>query len=114
MIPNGLAYLVVEVSDKFLMSRLLNKEILGIYSANYRFGTALLLVVMAFRTAWQPFFLKIAEQSDAKTVYAKVLTYFVMIYQEFTNQGKPSLSLYNYIISKNKKYLVQDYSFQYN
>jgi len=79
MLPNGLAYLVVEASAKFLMPRILNKDILGIYAANYRFGTALLLFVIAFRTAWQPFFLKIADQTDAKKIYSKVLSYFVML-----------------------------------
>lgn len=79
MIPNGLAYLIVEVSDKYLMSRLLDKDTLGIYSANYRFGSALLLVVIAFRTAWQPFFLKVAKLPDAKRIYSKVLTYFLMV-----------------------------------
>lgn len=76
MLPNGLAYLTVEVSDKYLMSRLLDKDILGAYSANYRFGSALLLIVIAFRTAWQPFFLKVAKDQDAKRIYSKVLTYF--------------------------------------
>ncbi len=76
MLPNGLAYLTVEVSDKYLMSRLLDKDILGAYSANYRFGSALLLIVIAFRTAWQPFFLKVANDQDAKRIYSKVLTYF--------------------------------------
>ena len=61
MIPNGIAYLIVEVSDKFLMRALLDKETLGLYSANYKFGTILLFLVVAFRSAWQPFFLKIAE-----------------------------------------------------
>ncbi len=79
MIPNGIAYLVVEVSDKFLMRILLDKETLGVYSANYRFGTILLMLVMAFRTAWQPFFLKIAKQEDARRIYARVLTYFTLM-----------------------------------
>jgi O-antigen/teichoic acid export membrane protein len=78
MIPNGLAYLTVEVSDRYLMPRLLDKDTLGEYSANYRFGTLLLLLVTAFRTAWQPFFLKIANEPDARQTYARVLTYFVM------------------------------------
>ncbi|HHE54418.1 MAG TPA: hypothetical protein ENL21_01455, partial [Caldithrix abyssi] len=51
MIPNGVAYLTVEVSDKFLMRFLLNKDLLGLYSANYKFGSILLLVVIAFRNA---------------------------------------------------------------
>jgi O-antigen/teichoic acid export membrane protein len=76
IIPNSLAYLVVEISDKYLMRVLLDKEQLGIYSANYKFGSIILFLIIAFRTAWQPFFLKISETKDAKKVYAKVLTYY--------------------------------------
>lgn len=79
MIPNGIAYLIVEVSDKFLMLKLLDKETLGLYSANYKFGTILLFLVIAFRTAWQPFFLKLAEQKEARDVYSRVLTYFTLM-----------------------------------
>lgn len=78
MLPNGLAYLTVEVSDKYLMNTLLDKETLGIYAPNYKFGSVLLFVVLAFRTAWQPFFLKIAKESNAKEIYSKVLTYFTL------------------------------------
>ena len=79
MIPNGVAYLTVEVSDKFLMRFLLNKDLLGLYSANYKFGSILLLVVIAFRNAWQPFFLKLAKEKNAKQIYARVMTYFSLI-----------------------------------
>ena len=78
MIPNSIAFLIVEMSDRYLMPRLLNKEILGTYHANYKFGTLMLLVVQAFRTAWQPFFLNIAKNKDAKDVYARVMTYYVL------------------------------------
>jgi O-antigen/teichoic acid export membrane protein len=77
MIPNGIAYLVVEMSDRYLMLHLLDKETLGLYSANYKFGTLMLLLVSAFRTAWQPFFLKVAETPEAKQIYSKVMTYFI-------------------------------------
>jgi len=77
LIPNGLAYLIVEMSDRYLMLYLLNKELVGMYSANHKFGTLMLLLVTGFRTAWQPFFLKIAKQEDAKAIYARVMTYFV-------------------------------------
>lgn len=79
LLPNGLAYLTVEVSDKYLMRLLLDKETLGIYSPNYKFGSILLFVVMAFRTAWQPFFLKVAAQEKAKEIYSKVMTYFILL-----------------------------------
>ena len=79
MIPNGIAYLAVEMSDRYLMLHLLDKDTLGKYSANYKFGTLLLLVVTAFRTAWQPFFLKVAASPEAKKIYAKVMDIFIYI-----------------------------------
>jgi len=79
MLPNGLAYLTVEVSDKYLMRFLLGKETLALYAANYKFGSLLLLVVIAFRTAWQPFFLRIAkEDENPQRIYSRVLTYFTL------------------------------------
>ncbi len=80
MLPNGLAYLTVEVSDKYLMRLLLDKDAIGTYAANRKFGSLMLFVVMAFRTAWQPFFLKVAkEESDPQHIYSKVMTYFVLV-----------------------------------
>jgi O-antigen/teichoic acid export membrane protein len=78
MIPNGIAYLVVEISDRYLMLHLLDKDKVGEYSANYKFGTLMLLLVTAFRTAWQPFFLKVAKQPDAKKIYSRVMTYYIL------------------------------------
>ncbi|HHJ52024.1 MAG TPA: hypothetical protein ENJ89_02410, partial [Caldithrix abyssi] len=80
MLPNGLAYLTVEASDKYLMRLLLDKDSLGTYSANYKFGSIMLLVVIAFRTAWQPFFLRIAkEEKEPQRIYARVMTYFTLM-----------------------------------
>ena len=80
MLPNGLAYLTVELSDKYLMRLLLDKETLAVYGANYKFGSLFLLVVIAFRTAWQPFFLKVAkEEKNPQRIYIKVMTYFTLI-----------------------------------
>jgi O-antigen/teichoic acid export membrane protein len=79
MIPNGIAYLVVEMSDRYLMLYLLTKETVGLYSANHKFGTLMLLIVSAFRTAWQPFFLNIARDDNAKQVYSRVMSYFTVL-----------------------------------
>ncbi len=96
LIPNGIAYLIVEMSDKLLMRHFLGKDLLGVYSANYKFGTVMVMLVMAFRTAWQPFFLKIAKKKEAKEVYSRVLTYFTLI-------GVVLVVLVSYLI----EYLVQ-------
>ncbi|MBN2424375.1 MAG: oligosaccharide flippase family protein [Calditrichaceae bacterium] len=77
MLPNGIAFLVVEVSDKYVMRLIGTKEMLGTYAPNHKWGSLIMLIVMAFRTAWQPFFLKLAKETNAKEIYSRTLTYFV-------------------------------------
>jgi O-antigen/teichoic acid export membrane protein len=79
MVPNSVAFLIVEISDRYLMPRLLNKDILGTYTANYKLGTIMLLLVTAFRTAWQPFFLKVAREKDNLEIYSRVMTYYILM-----------------------------------
>lgn len=78
LLPHGLAYATIEMIDRFLLPELLDKDALGVYGANYKFGILLLFLVNAFKTAWQPFFLKIAKQNNAREIYSRVLTYFVI------------------------------------
>lgn len=77
-LPNGIAYMTIEMVDRFLVQEYLGKDAVGLYSANYKFGTILLLLVVAFRNAWQPFFLKIAGEPRAREIFARVLTYFTI------------------------------------
>jgi O-antigen/teichoic acid export membrane protein len=54
-------------------------EVVGIYNAGYKLGLFMLLIVMAFKFAWQPFFLNLGrEQERAKKSFAAVLTYFLL------------------------------------
>lgn len=76
-LPNGIAFTVIEMIDRFLVPNFLGKDALGVYGANYKFGAILMLVISAFRNAWQPFFLKIAHQENAREIYSRVLTYFL-------------------------------------
>ncbi|HQU70875.1 MAG: polysaccharide biosynthesis C-terminal domain-containing protein [Calditrichaeota bacterium] len=77
LLPNGIAFTTTEMMDRFLVKYLLNADALAVYGASYKFGSALLLLVMAFRNAWQPFFLKTADRPDAQQLYARVMSYFV-------------------------------------
>ncbi|RMI01326.1 MAG: hypothetical protein D6681_10935 [Calditrichaeota bacterium] len=77
-LPNGIAFTTIELVDRFIVPAVLGKDALGLYAANYKFGVVLLLLIVAFRNAWQPFFLKIAHQEDARQVYSRVLTYFTI------------------------------------
>lgn len=89
-IPGGLGYAVNESLDRFLLNNYLpldtihqlygsgftHEAVVGIYNACYKLGVFMLLVVQMFKMAWQPFFLRHADDPDAKSLYREVFRYF--------------------------------------
>ena len=58
MLATGVLSMVIELSDRSIISYLMNDSSeVGLYSANYKIGMFMLLVVMGFNMAWQPYFL---------------------------------------------------------
>jgi len=53
----GIFSMIIELSDRYIIKYLLDFDSLGIYNAGYKLGMLMLLVVMGFNMAWQPFFL---------------------------------------------------------
>lgn len=51
---------------------------LGIYSANFKLGVLMTIFIQMFRFASEPFFFGHAKDRNAPTLYAKVMTYFVI------------------------------------
>ena len=49
--------MIIELSDRYIIKYFLGFEQLGIYNAGYKLGMLMLLIVMGFNMAWQPFFL---------------------------------------------------------
>jgi len=78
-LPNGIAFMTIEMIDRFLVTEYLGKDILAYYHANYKFASILLLLIVGFRNAWQPFFLKHAEKPDAPALYVRVLDYYLFM-----------------------------------
>ena len=72
----GLFLISLDLIDRFLLGYFKGEEAVGVYSACYRIGMAMNLVISGFRTAWIPFFLNLKEQSDNKIILSKVFTYF--------------------------------------
>lgn len=77
-LPASVSATIVQVIDRPLVEKLTNYETLGIYSASYKLGTLMMLVVMMFQFAWQPFFLTNAKEKNAKDIFAKVFTLFLL------------------------------------
>lgn len=77
-IPAGLAGMANQVIDRPIVKALTNDATLGIYQINYRLGIFMMLIVGMFDYAWRPFFLTHAKDADAKALFARVFTYFVI------------------------------------
>jgi O-antigen/teichoic acid export membrane protein len=78
-IPAGLATMAVQVIDRPILRALTDDATVGIYQANYRLGIFMMLVVSMYDYAWRPFYFSIAKQPDAKEIFARVLTYLLLV-----------------------------------
>ena len=90
VIPATLAVMLVEGGDRITLNYLPEhaaavvyhmtpKDVVGIYSFNYKLGVAMLLVVSMFRLAWTPFSLQHARQPGAPELYSRVLTALMLV-----------------------------------
>ena len=77
-VPVGLSAMVLQVIDRPMLKAFTNDSNVGIYQANYRLGIFMNLVTSMFDYAWKPFFLAHAKDADAKTLFARVMTYFLL------------------------------------
>jgi O-antigen/teichoic acid export membrane protein len=84
LMPATLAAMLVENGDRIVLNYLpehtalavyhmASKDVVGIYSFNYKLGVAMLLVVQMFRLAWVPFSLQHAHDRQAPQLFARVL-----------------------------------------
>jgi O-antigen/teichoic acid export membrane protein len=78
-VPSGLAVVIMDQISRFFIDRMIGTGATGIFSASYKFGMFMALVVAAFRFAWHPFFLSTVKQKDAPQIFARVLTYFLAV-----------------------------------
>ncbi|UPS92517.1 oligosaccharide flippase family protein [Bizionia sp. M204] len=74
----GLAYVINENFDKWLLPELLGKSINGAYSGCYKIAVFMTIFIQAFRLGAEPFFFNHAKELNAKETYAKIMKYFVI------------------------------------
>jgi O-antigen/teichoic acid export membrane protein len=90
IMPAMLAVMLVENGDRIVLTHLpeaaaqavygmTSKDVVGIYSFNYKLGVAMLLVVQMFRMAWTPFSLQHARQEGAPQLFSRVLTVLMLM-----------------------------------
>jgi len=78
-IPSGLSVIIMDQIGRFFLDRMIGKEATGIFSASYKLGMIMALLVAAFRFAWHPFFLSTLKEKNAPQIFARILTYFILV-----------------------------------
>ena len=74
----GLAYVINENFDKWLIPDLLGKDINGAYAGCYKLAVFMTIFIQAFRLGAEPFFFNYAKEKNAKETYALIMKYFVI------------------------------------
>lgn len=72
----GIFLIILDQADKFIIQYFHTSADVGIYSACYRIGMIMNLVISGFRTAWIPFFMNLKEEENNKEIFSKIFSYF--------------------------------------
>ncbi|MCI0450574.1 MAG: oligosaccharide flippase family protein [Chlorobi bacterium] len=72
----GLFLISMDLIDRFILEYFQGTAEVGIYSACYRIGIVMNLVITGFKVAWTPFFLNLKEEEGNKEIFSKIFTYF--------------------------------------
>jgi len=78
-IPHGFAMQLMAVGDRFVMTRYVSVEDIGVYSMGVSFGLIEKIVLGAFEYAWAPFYYATAREPDASRVFSAVGTYGIAV-----------------------------------
>lgn len=74
----GMAYVINENFDKWLLPEMLGKEINGAYSGCYKIAVFMTIFIQGFRLGAEPFFFNHSKEENAKDTYATIMKYFVI------------------------------------
>jgi O-antigen/teichoic acid export membrane protein len=78
-VPSGIAGMMIQVINRPIMKAISGAAAVGVFQANYRLGIFMMLLVSMFDFAWRPFFLTHAKDPEARTLFARIMTYVVLL-----------------------------------
>jgi O-antigen/teichoic acid export membrane protein len=79
LVPSALALWAINFVDRLFIAGYKGQAEVGVYSVAVRVSSAVVFLMIAFRTAWPAFAYSIEDDRDARRTYAFVLTYVVLV-----------------------------------
>lgn len=79
-IPASLAIWIVNLSGVFFINGFKEKTDVGLYQIGVALASILGMVTNAFQQAWAPFAYSIINDDDARSVYARVFDFYVLLF----------------------------------
>ena len=102
----GLAYVINENFDKWLLPGMLGKEINGAYSGCYKIAVFMTIFIQAFRLGAEPFFFNHSKEKNAKETYATIMKYFVIFGSLMLVFIMAYLNLFKELIVRDESYWI--------
>src|SRR5206468_7723640 len=78
LVPSALALWAINFIDRFFVGQFKGQAEVGVYSVAVRISSAVVFLLIAFRTAWPAFAYSIEDDREARRTYAFVLTYLLV------------------------------------
>jgi O-antigen/teichoic acid export membrane protein len=78
LVPSALALWAINFIDRLFVAAYKGQAEVGVYSVAVRVSSAIVFLMIAFRTAWPAFAYSIEDDRNARRTYAFVLTYVVV------------------------------------
>jgi len=78
-LPSGIFAMTMELANRYILKVMTNVDTVGIYSAGYKLGMLMLLIVMGFNMGWHPFFLRQEDTEATRRLFARVSSYLLAI-----------------------------------
>ncbi len=79
LVPVSISGVLLQLVDRPILKLLMGDSAVGIYQANYRLGIFMALITGMFEYAWRPFFLSHAKDPNAKLLFSRVMTYYLLV-----------------------------------
>lgn len=79
LVPAAIAMFVLNGSDRYFLQHYTTMREVGIYSLGYRFGMVMALAVTAFQQAWGTGMYRLANEPNAKRLFARNFDYFLAL-----------------------------------